>query len=159
MRHYDSNVWKDYVEGTIGNFDKSLMEQHMLLCDRCMEEYINAVETSGMVETAPSSLADNVMAAVKPKAEKAVKNTGRKPYTIPLLKYAAAASIALLLWKFGIFTNLSTGMLKADERPQRDSIFETALGSGFGDKMVDGINGMFDFITVKGENLFNEKKK
>jgi hypothetical protein len=40
MRHYDSNVWKDYVEGTIGNFDKSLMEQHMLLCDRCMEEYI-----------------------------------------------------------------------------------------------------------------------
>lgn len=159
MRHYDSKAWKAYVEGNVGDLDKSLMEQHMLLCEQCMEEYINTIEASGRVEAAPDGLADNVMAAVGQKADIAAKKTRYTSYFNPFLRYAAAASIAMLLWKFGIFTSLGTGISKMDKTPERDSVFGTAFIGGFGDKMVDGINNMFDNLTLKGENLFNEKKK
>ncbi len=159
MRHYDSTAWKAYVEGNIGELDRNLMEEHMLICDQCMEEYINVIETSGMPEKAPDGFADNVMTALKPEVAAPIRNTIYKSRINSFFRYAAAASIALLLWRSGIFTGLSTGIAKMDESPKRDSIFKTATNTGFGDKIVDGINSMFNSITLKGENLLDEKKK
>lgn len=160
MRHYSSSSWKNYIDGNIGSLERALMEEHLANCRECLAEYTKTLEASEFLCNAPEIITVQVMAAVS--TAKPYTGNCNKPKQMRIKtfsRFAIAASIALMLWQFGVFGHLSMKVLEIDElfltRPES----KAALVNGFGDRMINRLNSFFNTITEKGDVLFNEKKK
>ncbi|HHV98390.1 MAG TPA: zf-HC2 domain-containing protein [Clostridiaceae bacterium] len=164
MRHYSISRWKDYANGNITGLEKVLMEEHLAHCSQCLESYLEVLEGSGILRPAPENITDRIMAAVSMAEShqnncKKDCNRVKKGKIRDISRFAVAASIALILWQFGVFGQLSMSMLKVDEMILSRRETDRALVNGFGDKMINQLNSFFDTITEKGDVMFNEKKK
>jgi len=170
MRHYSISRWTDYANGNIAGLEKVLMEEHLAHCSECLESYLEVLEGSDLLKRAPENITDRIMAAVsmtESNQNNGNKNCNNRKDSNKLKKgkirdisrFAVAASIALILWQFGVFGQLSMSMLKVDELLLSKPEIETVLVNGFGDKMIDQLNSFFDTISEKGDVMFNEKKK
>lgn len=158
MRHYNNREWKEYIQGTTRGLEKKLMEEHLAHCDECIEKYVKALESLGLVTEAPEAVTDQIMIAIGTKQKKAGGKDTRQSYIGMFARYIVAASIALTLWHFGFFNNLSEGISTVDKLALSGPRVEQMLPSGFGNKMVSEINSFFNNINVKGDEWFEGKK-
>jgi len=164
MRHYSISRWNDYVNGNIDGLEKVLMEEHLAHCSECLEKYLEVLEGSDSLRSAPENMTDRIMAAVsmsEPYQQNCKKgcNKAKKRKLKDFSRFAVAASIALVLWHFGVFGQLSMWVSEVDQLLLDRREPQIALANGFGDKMIDQLNSFFDTINEKGDVIFNEKKK
>jgi len=164
MRHYSISRWKDYANGITTGLEKVLMEEHLAHCSECLEMYLEALESSDLLRPAPEEITDRIMAAVSMTESyqnncKKDCNKVKKRKIRDISRFAVAASIALILWQFGVFGQLSMKVSEVDELLLSRREPEIVLTSGFGDKMINRLNSFFDTISEKGDVMFNEKKK
>lgn len=164
MKHYSIREWKDYVNGNTCGLENALMEQHLSNCSECLERYLNALEESDHLYHAPDNITDRIMAAVDLAEScrhnyKVGRNNVNRGKIKTISRFAVAASIALLLWHFGIFGRLSMSVLKVDELFLTSREPEMVLADGFGDRMINQLNNFFDTISYKGDVIFNENEK
>jgi predicted anti-sigma-YlaC factor YlaD len=157
MRHYKSEEWMDYLYGRTGSIENALMEKHLEQCGECTKEYIKALENSGLMTEAPQAVTDRIMCSISRSTGKGFVKSKRKNQLGAFFRYAVAASMTLILWHYGIFTGISDSVSKVDNLRQREPTVKMLLTEGFGDRMVGKINGLFDSIDLKGDELFNGK--
>lgn len=164
MRHYSISRWKDYANGNTDGLEKLLMEDHLTHCSECLERYLDVLEESDFLYRAPENIADRIMTAVSmtqsyQQNHKKGRNKANKGKIKAVSRFAVAASIALILWQFGVFGRLSMSVLKVDELLESRREPETVLINGFGDEMINQLNSFFNTISNKGDVIFNENEK
>jgi len=159
MRHYSRDEWLEYIRGSAGDIQGILMEEHLLNCESCLSEYIGALKQSNPAGEAPEGLTGRIMAKVRQAEKGSVFTNERKRRLGVLTRYAAAASAALVLWYFGVFGSLVEGVSNVSAYKNGFLGIEKYSDVYLGDKIVAGINGMFDTITLKGVEFLNENKK
>ena len=111
MKHYDYIEWLLYKEKMIGEDKLEEMEEHLYICDECMETFLSLI-SKGEVYKAQKSISlnftQNIMENIKnieykpkPKAKKSII----KAKDI-LGYYIAVASVAIVLTLGGFYSGL-----------------------------------------------------
>ncbi|EKN71531.1 hypothetical protein BABA_00815 [Neobacillus bataviensis LMG 21833] len=115
MKHYSYDEWMQYVKDEINDTDREQLENHLYTCDKCLENYLEAVsanETSLPALSNESSFTDQVMAMLVPSVvPDTINNTvdGKKPfYQQVVFHYFLAAVATILLMFSGAFQSLAT---------------------------------------------------
>lgn len=135
MKHYSYDEWMKYVKDEINDTDREQLENHLYTCDKCLENYLEAVsanETSLPVLSNESSFTDQVMAMLTPSVvpdtindlttmetvrlvpdtiNNTINNTvdRKKPfYQQAVFHYLLAAVATILLMFSGAFQSLAT---------------------------------------------------
>jgi hypothetical protein len=119
MKHFDRDVWVDYMADTLSEEQRALLEDHLYQCDKCMAEYMEALGQEVVPSVGPHDafqFDEKVMSAIA--LERMVPDTNEQPHEVvqaqkasprrtvyhhPLFHYAVAASITLLLMSTGFF--------------------------------------------------------
>jgi hypothetical protein len=127
---YESQAWQSYQLGKISEFESSRMEEHLLICENCLEIYLGIIEKSLLEDNAPKleeGFNDKVLKVIeeercKPKASARVVNINqredrevRNSKVNLLISYCAAACIVMFFWIGGYFDGLSGTLSKGVE--------------------------------------------
>lgn len=114
--HFTKEEWTAYLHGAV--IDRSLMESHLEHCAACQMVYVSAIEAQGesLPELADAGkFADEVDKRLKAGAARRLKPKSSRAK--PIVQYAIAASLTILLvgsgafqQLFDTFENLSTQM-------------------------------------------------
>src|SRR4051794_5778541 len=118
MNHATRQQWQDYVEGKLEAAQHEVLEHHLYECDKCLELYMSAIDTSIVRDytnphllvpdsEAASTAADRIMAAIHNRG--ALYQSNRRVSFIrhPLFQYTVAAAITMLLLSTGVFHNIT----------------------------------------------------
>lgn len=110
MKHYDYSEWLFYKIGSLPEYKRIEMEDHLFQCESCMNIFISLidkVEIEKAAEIIPKDFNKNVLKQVKNvrPITKKVKTTKRN-YNDMFLYYTAVASVAIILTAGGFFTTL-----------------------------------------------------
>lgn len=109
MRHYDYVEWVLYKNNLIDDELHKKMEEHLLLCDECMEIFLSLIDEEDMEKAGafiPEDFTDKVLDSIKniTPIKKSINKTTKKK--IPkdfFIYYAAVASVAIILTAGGFF--------------------------------------------------------
>lgn len=109
MKHYDYVEWVLYKNNLLDDTIHEEMENHLLLCDECMEIFLSLIdeediEKAGKLipEDFTNKVLDNIK-NIKP-MKKPIKNVARKNSSNDFfIYYAAVASVAIILTASGFF--------------------------------------------------------
>ncbi|MGI6704095.1 MAG: hypothetical protein ACOX42_08810 [Clostridia bacterium] len=159
MAHFGREEWKVFVEGTLGEEKSAAMEEHLLICDRCVEDYLSCFSgedvATDVVELHPR-FTSNVMNRIEGIESKRRGGTKKRD----IFYYTAAACLTLLFMSVGVFEGfagmipeiINTGMeINAPLRPDSQSI----IGFGWSDKLMDSTLTFIDTMKPKGEEVLD----
>jgi hypothetical protein len=119
---YKKNIWQIYQQGMLDEELALSMEEHLLVCEECLEHYLETVNLSIKQEQVagefplnklPEDFTDKVMSLVARADSNHDSNQNRQPKANLFLYYCAVASIAFTFWVSGIFNGFS-GLLSKD---------------------------------------------
>ncbi|NLA26638.1 MAG: hypothetical protein GX878_04515 [Firmicutes bacterium] len=101
MDHYDSGAWTLYRDNILDENQRRLMEDHLAVCDRCLQSYLAAAEEheTRLAELLPPDFTITVKESIRIKKELAAKRRRSRS----LVNYTVAAAITLALMSSGIF--------------------------------------------------------
>jgi len=102
LRHYDTGDWLLYRDNRIGEKQRRLMENHLALCNRCLQTYLATITEREAHRAGELLLADfgtSVLIGIRVEEKEA---RGRRRAR-SLLNYAVAAAITLILMSSGLF--------------------------------------------------------
>lgn len=111
MKHYDYVEWILYKKELLNNRIREGMEEHLYLCDECMDTFlslIDGLEMESAEKLIPGDFTDKVMGNlrnIKPMKIKSIKNKPKLTNDF-FLYYSAVASVAIILTAGGFFGKL-----------------------------------------------------
>jgi predicted anti-sigma-YlaC factor YlaD len=136
MNHISLGEWKNYAKDEINDDKRFLYEQHLYICDQCMDLYMEAIDSiqdeAPAIED-PSNYTNEVMSTIhfekakRPMSEKEIK---KRWYEEKVFHYVLATAMTLLLMATGVFsglTNITTQFEKNSKDQQQSSITENVL--------------------------------
>jgi hypothetical protein len=136
---YESQAWQSYQLGKISESESLRMEEHLLICENCLEIYLSIIEKSLLENDAPKlgeNFSDTVLNVIEeekcqPNAPvRIIKNCKREDKEVRnskvnlLISYCAAASIAMFFWIGGYFDGLSGTLSKGAEHSHPTEVLE-----------------------------------
>ncbi|MGE5473791.1 MAG: hypothetical protein ACM3UU_06180 [Ignavibacteriales bacterium] len=152
MKHYDEKTWKSYINKSISHEDEIILEEHLIVCDECLEVYMDLLEKSKLhiaENIVPSGFTDKVMNQVSKSS-----NNAKKQRTISfssiMTYYVAAACLTLFFTINGGFqyiTNNATGAI--DSVRGTSKIMGSALVNGWTDRLSKNTTGLLDKFQQK----------
>ena len=123
---YEQNQWRSYQAGTLSESERRAMEEHLLTCEACLENYLSIVEYD--LEQDASMLGkdftDRLFEVIgqetnwRKSSAQVIKVSNKKEKEVRnnkvnlLISYCAAASIAMFFWVGGYFDGLSGSLSK-----------------------------------------------
>lgn len=175
MEHYSAAMWLEYVEGSLGEDQALVMEQHLTKCDKCLELYASAAENY-VCQQVSSQFTDEVMTKVlalqvkdqlsgkaDQKAASLLKTTQELTKETPrktaeqskrwrksrqaLGNYAIAACLTLLLTAGGIFGGVASAV--AESKDIELSFADKAaqkVGSGWSQIIAEKTLSILDIV-------------
>ncbi|WP_353093110.1 hypothetical protein [Tissierella praeacuta] len=109
MKHYDYVEWVLYKNNLLDDEIHEKMEEHLLLCDECMEIFLSLIDEKD-IEMAeafiPEDFTDKVLGSIKnitPVKRTVKKKTKGKVSNDFFIYYASVASVAIILTAGGFF--------------------------------------------------------
>jgi len=130
-RHYNQEAWAAYARNTLPDRQREEMELHLSQCDGCLELLVQAVDIPGspaeeagvvsrpgfsgidcMADPAPAAAMERIRSNVLELMERDLPGVRRAPKSRtawlrrPALHYGLAASLTLLLYMSGAFTDM-----------------------------------------------------
>lgn len=108
MKHYDYVEWVLYKNNLLDDEIHEKMEEHLLLCDECMEVFLSLIDEEDMDRAGvfiPEDFTYKVMDNIKniTPMKKKVKRPTKKISNDFFIYYAAVASVAIILTATGFF--------------------------------------------------------
>ncbi|MBU5256057.1 hypothetical protein [Tissierella praeacuta] len=112
MKHYDYVEWVLYKNNLLDDEIHEKMEEHLIICDECMEVFLSLIDESDM-ENAESFIPEDFTEKILYKIENITPI--RKPVKKPIRKkmpndfflyYVAVASVAIVLTAGGFFSKM-----------------------------------------------------
>ncbi len=138
MEHYNAGAWSLYRNDEIDKHQRRLMEDHLAVCGKCLQSYLDSTAEQDIC-LAELLLPADFNTAVRERIRREKQLACKKRRTRSLVNYTVAASITLALMMSGIFDLCArelpvilaeTGQLsRALERTARwdtESIFKNA---------------------------------
>lgn len=141
---YELKAWQSYQQGALGESERSLMEEHLLTCEDCLDIYLGIVEErlkSDEVIKLGEDFTAKVFEIIEQERrwEKASvpainivnkrDKEARNSKVNLLISYCAAASIAMFFWVGGYFDGLSGSLSKGAEYLHPTEVVETQVES------------------------------
>lgn len=140
-RCYGTLVWQAYQAGILGESERIEMEEHLLVCESCLETYLNIIENrlnNEEIAQLGEDFTNQVLYNIEQekrwqKASAQVTHISTNKKLIEersnrvnlLISYCAAASIAMFFWVGGYFDGLSGTFMKGMEYMQTAEVLET----------------------------------
>jgi hypothetical protein len=156
MKHYDYIEWVLYKNNLLDSKIHEEMEEHLLLCDECMDIFLSLIDESE-IEKAGNLVARNFTNQVMDNIKniRPIKKTVKKKIKASndfFIYYTAVASVAIILTASGFFTKVV------------DTVPQITANISLQDKRIRS-NAIYDFsekITNKTSlfiNNFNRNKE
>ncbi|NLN07129.1 MAG: hypothetical protein GX167_05865 [Firmicutes bacterium] len=156
MTHYVRQEWKAFAEGRTDEKKRCKMEEHLLACDGCLNEYLTCIapeQESLFGSRISPQFTAQVMQKINAYAAQKKKESAKKHL---LFYYAATACLTLWLTSAGIFRHL------AETIPEIPGIKENRLTFpatreqrlfrfGWSDRLMDSTLHLLDAITPDEE--------
>lgn len=102
MDHYDTGAWILYRKNQIDAYQRRLMEDHLAVCDTCLQSYLSAAEEHE-TRLAEMLLPPDFSAAIKEGIRAKKRRADQKRRSRSLVNYTVAAAITLALMSSGLF--------------------------------------------------------
>lgn len=102
MNHYDAGTWVLYRNNRIDENQRRLMEDHLAVCDSCLQSYLAAAaehETRLAELLLPQDFSTSVKEMIRMRKQQAYKIRRSRS----LVNYTVAAAITLALMSSGMF--------------------------------------------------------
>lgn len=155
MTHFSKGKWKDYKDNIIPEEERISMEDHLYICDNCMDIYLNLIDNEELdfaERMIPSSFTEIVMEKVEKITPISKPIRKKKMIENIFMYYVAAASVVLVLTAGGVFTKMTDLPM---EKIGVDTIkTQESIGSiySFSERIVDNTNNFVNnFGTGKKE--------
>ncbi|MEX2459707.1 MAG: hypothetical protein WD469_00165 [Paenibacillaceae bacterium] len=157
MRHYSNVEWSAYVRGQLSAERQSEYEAHLYDCEACLQLYMDSVADLDVdpvtSESDPFYLEDVWIEQIMDQIEsqKQLLQTQSSPprkialYRKPVLQYALAAAITILLMTTGIFHGITSDI---DQPPP---VTKQNLDASYTDQLMDKTVTMLDAIQQKAK--------
>lgn len=102
MNHYDTGTWSLYRKNQIDENQRRLMEDHLAVCDSCLQNYLAAAGEEE-ARLAEQLLPPDFSTAVREKIRIKKLQLYKRKRTRSLMNYTVAAAITLALMSSGMF--------------------------------------------------------
>jgi hypothetical protein len=156
MRHYSIEEWSAYDAGSLSAENQHEYEDHLYSCDVCLQLYTDCIASLKLDSTAVASMPSDLNEAyieqimVRIESEKQQYkhfNPIRKIalYQKPVVQYALAAAITIILMTTGILQGITGG----SEKPPLDT--KQTLDASYTDQLMDKTVAMLDTIQLKAK--------
>lgn len=151
MNHYDAEAWVSYRNNRIDEEQRRLMEEHLAVCDSCLQRYLDAAaeHESALAELL---LPPDFSALVKEKIGAAKEQPFKRRRSRALVNYTVAAAITLALMSGGIFDFFAReipGFLA--ETGQLSQTLERKARRDTGDLLKNARTGLENIFETKEE--------
>ncbi|WP_281883221.1 zf-HC2 domain-containing protein [Paenibacillus sp. YYML68] len=121
MSHGSEALWMRYVKGTLPERERALWEEHLAVCDSCLELYMRSVEIEAAYWPAPdmnalrraamtaheeyrsSLIIDKEEASLQEAEALRPRNRFRDWWQHPFFQYTAACVLTIVLMSSGVF--------------------------------------------------------
>lgn len=134
IKHFDKKEWTEYVANKTSPEKSSQMEEHLYLCDKCLEIYISVsekTENHSAVDQIHSGFTDRVM-------EKIIKKPKEKSQAYKLAVYSIAACMTLLITFSGTFERLNMNVKGITASiTNRPKAVENIFMSGWSERLTE----------------------
>ncbi|CAG7655683.1 zf-HC2 domain-containing protein [Paenibacillus allorhizosphaerae] len=162
MNHIPVEQWKKYVEDELEPVERERCEAHLIVCDLCLEQYMQCLEQSeglplpddeAAFAAAAMNRFDELCTSQERNAALTVLPAARRDARLPLLHhpffhYAVAAVITLILMGSGVFQTITQQI--AHIEPDSANAAEPA-DEPFSKIIMNHTLGMLDSIQPKRE--------
>jgi hypothetical protein len=157
MEHYNRKIIKSYIMDNLSDRDCKSFEEHILVCEKCMELYIELVDNDKnlIIDEVSKDFLNNTMEKInylnKPNKKQNKKNI--------FFYYVAASLITVFLTYNGVFQNLASFYPDYDNSNNKSEYqSETEfINYGWTDRII---NKTFnDFNSYKRKLINNKKEK
>lgn len=101
-------MWRSYWAGTLEDAAGLELEEHLLICDLCLEKYLEHIENINSQDCS-LQLPDGFTDRIAPLPSLKDKEARNKKINL-MVAYCGAASIAIFLWAGGFFDGLCGGL-------------------------------------------------
>ncbi len=102
MNHYDTGTWVLYRNNRIDENQRRQMENHLAICDRCLQSYL-AAAAEHETRLAELLLPPDFSIAVKERIRTSKLQAYKQRRSRSLVNYTVAAAITLALMSSGMF--------------------------------------------------------
>ncbi len=159
MAHYSREEWKAFTGGILEGEKIGAMEEHLLLCDQCVREYLSCFSEEGVagnvIELHPR-FTSNVMKRIEGvEAKRRGRAKGRD-----IFYYTAAACLTIFFMFAGVFEGfagmipeITQGRLEI-QRPFTDDN-QSIIEFGWSDKLMNSTLTILDTMKPKGEEVLD----
>lgn len=109
MSHIKHEQWVAYVVDDVDEAMRRAYEQHLSVCDECLDLYMQAIESNAdMLPKLADDITDKVMENVKKRTKSKQNEQKTQPiYQKSFFHYVIAAAMTLILMSSGIFGQLT----------------------------------------------------
>ncbi len=158
MVHFGKDDWRAFANGVITEEKLRIMEEHLLKCDQCAEEYLSCFSeenTSAKAVELHPQFTYNVMREIYALEAKGKKRTKQRT----MFYYSATACLTILLMAVGFFEGFAgivPGLQKSKFEAgitiggSLDLKDEKLIEFGWSDKLMDNALTLIDTIKSKG---------
>ncbi|MDD2573328.1 MAG: hypothetical protein WCS98_02035 [Bacillota bacterium] len=159
MAHYSGEEWKAFIEGTLEEEKFGAMEEHLLECDKCVEEYLSCFSKEGaaddVIELHPR-FTSNVMKRINHlETRRRVRAKGRD-----IFYYSVAACLTIFFVYAGVFEGFACMIPEITQERletlhpfQEDS--QSIIEFGWSDKLMNSTLTFIDTMKPKGEEVLD----
>ena len=153
MKHFSRQDWLAFAKGQVEEKKSSKMEEHLLVCDRCVEEYLSFIsppdEAFANRNISPNFTAD-VMKSIN------ALESRRYAKRRDLFYYTAAACLTFVLMTSGvfqIFTEKIPEIAQTENRPEQflEKQEESRIPFGWSDRLLDNTLNLLDSLKPNGD--------
>jgi hypothetical protein len=138
MKHFSDEEWMSYINDTLSETTWEKIEDHLYLCDQCLEDYMKMINSKA--EKLPaiegSKFTDGIVT-------KLPKKKVQKSYQRSLIHYGVAAVITLTLMTTGLFQSI-TGIASTVEASTISKSEESVSNN-----LMERALSLFEIIGVK----------
>jgi len=158
MTHFAPEEWKAFAEGLIKGKKQIAMEEHLLICDDCIDKYLSFLSREG-ADSASGDLHPQFTSKVMKRISglEAQRKRGIHGQR-SLLYYTAAACLTLFFMSAGVFEGFAgiipeiakKGLEIHSPFPERS---QRIIEFGWSDRIMNSTVTFLDAIKPKGEEV------
>jgi hypothetical protein len=150
--HYSLIEWKAYRDNLVNNDKIEKMQNHLLECDECMENYLlsmDYLEEGTLQPLVPKNFTEEVMEVIHEENKKILMLRRKSAKSKLIAYYVSAACVTLFLLSSGVFASMFNSFSKLSIQISTvSSKAESIFTSGWTDKLVHRTSGILN-ITFK----------
>lgn len=153
MKHFSRQDWLAFAKGQVEEKKSSKMEEHLLVCDRCVEEYLSFISPQDEDRSGRNISPQFTKRVLKSINDMEIKRNKKRR---DLFYYVAAACLTFVLMTSGvfqIFTEKIPEIAQTENRPEQflEKQEESRIPFGWSDRLLDNTLNLLDSLKPNGD--------